>query len=70
MNDVRVAPWMPAKFAASLQNSTISDKPVLLYVNYDNGHFTSDVDVNNKEFADMLAFSLWLVGHPKFTTNN
>lgn len=70
MNDVRVAPWMPAKFAASLQNSTISDKPVLLYVNYDNGHFTSDVDVNNKEFADMVAFSLWLVGHPKFTTNN
>lgn len=70
MNDVRVAPWMPAKFAAALQNSTISDKPVLLYVNYDNGHFTSDVDVNNKEFADMVAFSLWLVGHPKFTTNN
>ena len=70
MNDVRVAPWMPAKFAASLQNSTISDKPVLLYVNYDNGHFTSDVDVNNKEFADMVAFSLWLVGHAKFTTNN
>lgn len=70
MNDVRVAPWMPAKFAAALQNSTISDKPVLLYVNYDNGHFTSDVDVNNKEFADMVAFSLWLVGHAKFTTNN
>ena len=66
MNDARVVPWMPAKFAAVLQNSTASNKPVLLYVNYGNGHFTSDVDVSYKEFADMVAFSLWQVGHPKF----
>ena len=66
MNDARVVPWMPAKFAAVLQNSSSSNKPVLLYVNYGNGHFTSDVDVNFKEFADMVSFSLWQVGHPKF----
>lgn len=66
MNDARVVPWMPAKFAAVLQNSSASNKPVLLYVNYGNGHFTSDVDVSYKEFADMVAFSLWQVGHPKF----
>lgn len=67
MNDARVVPWMPAKFAATLQNCTNSNKPVLMYVNYGNGHFTSDIDVMNKEFADMILFCLWQVGHPKFT---
>jgi len=66
MNDARVVPWMPVKFAAVLQNSSSSNKPVLLYVNYDNGHFTSDMDENFKEFADMFSFSFWQVGHPKF----
>ncbi len=66
MNDARVVPWMPAKFAATLQNSSTSNKPVLLYVNYGNGHFTSDIDVMYKEFVDMVSFSLWQVGHPKF----
>lgn len=67
MNDARVVPWMPAKFAATLQNCTNSNKPVLLYVNYGNGHFTSDIDVMYKEFVDMISFSLWQAGHPKFT---
>ncbi len=66
MNDARIVPWMPAKFAAALQNCTNSNKPVLLYINYGNGHFTSDIDVTYKEFANMIAFSLWQVGHPKF----
>lgn len=70
MNDARVVPWMPAKFAAALQNSSVSNKPVLLYVNYGNGHFTSDVDVIFKEFADIISFSLWQVGHPKFKMVN
>lgn len=67
MNDARVVPWMPAKFAAVLQNSSTSKKPILLYVNYDNGHFTSDQEVSNKEFVDMISFALWQVGHPNFT---
>jgi prolyl oligopeptidase len=66
MNDSRITPWEPAKFAAVLQNSTASDKPVLLYVNYENGHFTSDLDVVFKEYSDIFAFALWQVGHPKF----
>jgi len=70
MNDARVVPWMPAKFAAILQNSSSSNKPVLLYVNFDNGHFTSDVDIIYKEFVDMISFSLWQVGHPKFKIVN
>ncbi|WP_419868560.1 prolyl oligopeptidase family serine peptidase [Chryseobacterium sp. CT-SW4] len=66
MNDSRIVPWEPAKFAAILQNSSSSGKPVLLYVNYENGHFTSDFDVVFKEYADIYSFALWQVGHPKF----
>ncbi len=66
MNDPRVVPWMPGKFAAVLQNSTASNKPVLLYANYNNGHFTSDLDVTFREQADMFAFALWQVGHLNF----
>lgn len=38
MNDPRVIPWMPAKFAATMQNNSTSGKPVLFYVDYENGH--------------------------------
>jgi prolyl oligopeptidase len=66
MNDSRIVPWMPAKFAAILQNSSASERPVLLDVNYDNGHFTGDLDVTFHDKADIYAFSLWQVGNPKF----
>jgi prolyl oligopeptidase len=66
MNDSRVVPWMPGKFAGVLQNNSASGKPTLLYANYDNGHFTSDFDVVFKEYADIFSFALWQVGHPKF----
>jgi len=66
MNDSRIVPWMPGKFAAVLQKNSGSGKPVLLYANYENGHFTSDLDVVFKEYADVYSFALWQVGHPKF----
>lgn len=66
MNDSRITPWEPAKFAAALQNSTASGKPVLLYVNYNSGHFTGDLDVVFHEYADIYSFALWQTGHPKF----
>ncbi|MDR0791869.1 MAG: prolyl oligopeptidase family serine peptidase [Chitinophagaceae bacterium] len=66
INDARVAPWMPAKFAAVLQNNSASGKPVLFYVNYNNGHFTGDIDVTLKEMSDQFAFALWQVGHKGF----
>lgn len=66
MNDSRIVPWEPGKFAAILQKNSASGKPVLLYVNYENGHFTSDVDVIFKEYSDIYAFALWQVGHSKF----
>ena len=66
MNDSRIAPWMPGKFAAILQKSTASDNPVLFDVNYDNGHFTGDLDVTFHDLSDIFAFMLWQIGNPKF----
>lgn len=65
-NDPRVAAWQPGKFAAAVQNATTSGKPVLMKVNYDNGHFTEDKDVTFANFADQFAFALWQCGHPDF----
>jgi prolyl oligopeptidase len=65
-NDPRVIVWQPAKFAAALQNATGSGKPVLLQVNYDDGHFTEDKKVTFRNFANMYSFCLWQTGHPDF----
>ena len=65
-NDPRVVPWEPGKFAAALQNASASGKPVLMKVNYDNGHFTEDKNVTYANFADQFAFAMWQCGHPAF----
>lgn len=65
-NDSRVAAWQPGKFAAAVQNASTSGKPVLMKVNYDNGHFTEDKEVTWANFADQLAFAMWQCGHPDF----
>lgn len=65
-NDPRVIAWEPGKFAAALQNASSSGKPVLMKVNYNNGHFTEDKNVTFANFADQFAFALWQCGHPEF----
>jgi prolyl oligopeptidase len=65
-NDPRVIVWQPAKMAAALQHATASGKPVLLQVNYDDGHFTEDKKVTFRNFANMYAFCLWQTGNPRF----
>ena len=65
-NDPRVVAWQPGKFAAAVQNATASGKPVLMKVNYDNGHYTEDKDVTYANFADQFSFVLWQCGHPDF----
>jgi prolyl oligopeptidase len=65
-NDPRVIAWQPGKFAAALQNASASGKPVLMKVNYDNGHFTEDRSVAHANFADQFAFAMWQCGHPDF----
>ena len=69
-NDPRVVAWLPGKFAAALQNASVSGKPVFMKVNYDNGHFTEDRDVTYANFADQYAFVLWQCGHPDFHLKN
>jgi prolyl oligopeptidase len=65
-NDSRVIAWQPGKFTAAVQNASTSGKPVLMKVNYDNGHFTEDKNVTFANFADQFAFVLWQCGHPMF----
>jgi prolyl oligopeptidase len=65
-NDPRVVPWEPGKFVAALQSATASGKPVLMKVNYDNGHFTEEKIVKFKNFADQFTFCLWQTGHQDF----
>ena len=65
-NDPRVVAWEPGKFAAAVQNASISGKPVLMLVNYDNGHFTEEKKVTFRNFASQYAFVLWQTGHPDF----
>jgi prolyl oligopeptidase len=65
-NDPRVAPWEPGKFIAALQGATTSGNPVLMKVNYDNGHFTEEKIVTFKNFAGQYAFLLWQTGHKDF----
>ncbi len=66
INDARVDSWIPGKFAAVLQNYNSSERPILLHVNYANGHFSNDLDVTYNDSADMFAFALWQVGNTKF----
>lgn len=65
-NDPRVSPWQPGKFVAAAQNASTSGKPVLMKVNYDNGHFTEEKLVTFKNFAGQVAFMLWQTGHKEF----
>jgi prolyl oligopeptidase len=65
-NDPRVSPWEPGKFVAALQAASVRGKPVLLKVNYDNGHFTEEKIVTFKNFAGQDAFMLWQTGNKEF----
>ena len=65
-NDPRVPAWQPGKFVAAVQAATASGKPVLMKVNYDNGHFTEEKIVTFKNFAGQFAFLLWQTGHKDF----
>jgi prolyl oligopeptidase len=62
LNDPRVAPWEPGKFAARLQASGTRN-PVLLRVEAEAGHgIGSTKTQKDGEFADMVAFIFWRAG--------
>ncbi len=63
INDPRVAPWQPGKMAARLEAATSSGKPVLMRVDYQNGHGIGASRKQQEELrADSFAFFLWQFG--------
>lgn len=70
MNDPRVIAWQPGKFAARMQASTSSDKPVLFLTDFEAGHGIGDnKSTSFNSLADTFSFALWQSGHPKFQPN-
>lgn len=66
-NDPRVTSYIPAKFAARMQNANGSQNPVFLDVDYKSGHFGgSTVDEQFKQLAKEFAFLLWQCGDEEF----
>ncbi len=66
LNDTRVSPWMPAKFAARLQAATTSSRPVLLRVDQAGGHSFDTRQQLEDGLADAFSFLLWQAGVPEF----
>ncbi|QHI37769.1 Prolyl endopeptidase [Kordia antarctica] len=68
LNDSRVAAWQPAKFAARTQAATNSDNPILLSVNFSEGHgFDRTQKSKREELADIISFLLWQTGNEKYS---
>jgi prolyl oligopeptidase len=66
INDPRVSPWEPAKFAARLQASG-TPNPVLLRVDLEAGHGIGSTKTQNDElYADMISFMFWRAGEPEW----
>jgi protease II len=70
INDPRVSPSEPAKFAARLQAASSSGKPVLLRVDYQGGHGIGASRLQSEELtADTFAFFLSQFGHATTAVN-
>ncbi|AZA92258.1 Prolyl endopeptidase precursor [Chryseobacterium nakagawai] len=67
MNDQRVTPWMPTKFAAKLIADNASDNPILLKIDFEGGH-SGNVPIAQRyaNIGDMFEFALWQLGHPDY----
>lgn len=67
INDPRVSPWMPTKFAAKLLANNTSSNPIFLKIDYDGGH-GGDIPTSQKysNLADIFAFAFWQLGHPDY----
>ena len=68
MNDPRVSPAEAAKFAARLQAASSSGRPVLLHINYAEGHgmLGASREQSERLLADEFSFLLWQLGDPRF----
>lgn len=63
ISDPRVEPWQSAKFAARVQDASISNKPILLRMNYEAGHGIGSTKIHQiQEHADIFGFIMWQFG--------
>ncbi|MFZ4931971.1 prolyl oligopeptidase family serine peptidase [Chryseobacterium sp. Mn2064] len=71
INDQRVTPWMPAKFAARLTAANTSDSPILLKIDFEGGH-SGNVPIAQRysNLGDIFAFAFWQLGHPDYQPEN
>ena len=70
INDSRVAAWQPAKFAARMQAATSSENPILLSVNFSEGHgFDRTQKSKREELVDIISFAMWQTGSEKYRVN-
>ena len=66
-NDPRVPSWVVAKMAARLQTASTSGRPILLRVDFDEGHgLGSSRPQRERLLADQFSFVLWQSGDPEF----
>ena len=69
-NDPRVPTWMVAKMIARLQTASTSGRPILLRVDFDEGHgLGSSRPQRERLLADQFSFVLWQSGDPEFQTS-
>lgn len=69
--DPRVISWIPAKFAAKMQNCNGSANPILLHVDYSTGHFGGEtMSEYFKNLSDICSFIMWQCGSPDFQPGN
>jgi prolyl oligopeptidase len=71
INDPRVSPWMPTKFAAKLLANNASGDPILLKIDYAGGH-GGDIPIEQRyaNIGDMFAFAFWQLGLPDYQPKN
>ncbi|SMG30713.1 prolyl oligopeptidase [Marivirga sericea] len=67
LNDPRVLPWQPGKFAAKLQEAQSGAAPILFDVDTASGHGMGDSQQKEIErMAKIFSFAFWQTGHPDF----
>ena len=67
INDPIVTPWISVKFAAKLLANNTSVNPILLKIDYEGGHATSNSAVQRyANIGDLFAFAFWQLGHPDY----
>jgi prolyl oligopeptidase len=63
MNDGTCEPWQSTKFAARIQAASVSNKPILLRMDYEAGHGLGSTKTQQiQERADIFIFMMWQFG--------